>query len=161
MALSASPAHAKAGVYVPAAPVVHYAQGGLAPDPGVDFAGTGAAAYAADTDTIHYEGLLGKSARGHENGHALDDQVLSDGDRRFFTRLMGLIGDWNQGTGMTGFHSPNEWFADWYGNAANGRDGFHQWDSAYAPAPNPKAYRKFRQALDRLGRRHHLKPYSP
>lgn len=148
--------------YVPAAPTVHYTQG-VAPGDRVEQAISGGAAYQPETDTIYFSGPpLTKFARGHENGHALDDQVLGDGDRHYFTRLMGLTGDWNQGTGLTagGLRSPNEFFADWYGNAATGSNGRTSWNDAYAPAPDPKQFRRFMQALDRLGHRKGLLPYG-
>lgn len=115
--------------------------------------------------TVYYTGLLDPSLRAHEVGHLFDSQILSDGDRNYFQRKFFAdtgAGAWSRGTGATqgGLLSPNERFADWYMNAAIGNDPSHSWASAYATAPDPKAFRQFTKALDRLGRRRGLKPYK-
>lgn len=144
--------------YVPAPRQVQYARGSVPGD--LDGANYGAAADTA-TNTIYFNGpQLARSTKGHETAHILDAQVLTDGQRQFFTHLMGLSGAWDQGTGYSGMKSPKEFFADWYGNAANNHDGVHRWDSAYAPPPDPKAYKRFRQALERLARRQQLGRYA-
>jgi hypothetical protein len=159
-AASTLPSHA-AQPFVPMAPAVNFVQG-TAPGDDESAAIGGGAAYAWDTDTIYHTGQLSKFARGHEMGHALDDQVLSDGDRNFFTRLMGLSGPWRQGTGIqnAGKRSPDEIFADWYGNAVAGNDPSRSWDDAYATPPDPKDFHRFQQALARLGRRRSLPQYQ-
>lgn len=156
--MQASAQH-RAAPYFPVAPVVRYVRG---PAPGdVEQSISGGAAYSPDTDTIYSSGVLPKFSRGHENFHALDDQVLTDGDRHYLTRIAGLTGAWNQGTGLTagGLRSPSEILADWYGNAVVGHDPRKAWTDAYAPVPDPKAFRRFEQALVRLGRRNHLAAY--
>lgn len=132
--------------------------------PGLETDWLSAAAYDSDDATIYFEGTLTRSERGHETGHALDAQVLTSGDRVYFTRLMGLKGAWDQGSGYTraavAGRSPIEAFADWYGNAANHRDAVHSWDSAYTSPPDPQVFRRFKLALARLGRRLHLARYQ-
>lgn len=68
--------------------------------------------------------------RMHELGHIFDAQVLTDRDRRRFTRLLGLGQRPWQKTYMTpggvvtdDFDSPNEWFADAYAHCALRLDG--------------------------------------
>ena len=115
----------------------------------------------AASGTVYYQGTLDPFARAHEVGHILDAQVLTDGDRRFFQRLMHApAGDWRTGTGLKGAASPSEWWADYYGSAALGVDPVHENQAAYANV-GPKRLKRFEQALDRLGRRHGLLPYQP
>jgi hypothetical protein len=103
--------------------------------------------------------------RAHEVGHVFDAQDLSDGDRTYFQKLMHAPGgQWNQGTGLKGgLHSPHEWFADYYGAAATGVTGDDlrrgQGISSYATL-GPKRLDRFIAALERLGRRQGLDPYS-
>jgi hypothetical protein len=145
---------------IPAAPTVNWAHNVAPPGPAENSVG-GSAAYDWGSDTVYFQGNMPKFTRAHELGHALDDQELNDGDRHFFTRLMGMSGDWNQGTGFQGgTHSPSEIFADWYGNAAVGNDPSRAWSDAYATPPDPKTFRRFAQALDRLGHRRGLLGYS-
>lgn len=147
--------------FIPAPPVVHFAHTRA---PGLPQDWLSSAAYDSATKTVYFEGALSKSGRGHELGHAFDFQVLTDGDRVFFTRLMGLSGAWDQGSGYTrtaaAGKSPVEVFADWYGNAVNGHDATHSWDSSYSATPTGRTFRRFKQALARLGLRRHLKPYT-
>lgn len=112
------------------------------------------------SNTIYYRQPLDKFARAHEVGHLLDSQVLTDGDRHYFQRVMHApAGAWNQGTGMDGgFQSPNEWFADYYAAAASGLNLSRESVSSYATL-RPKRLRRFARALDRLGHRRDLQPY--
>lgn len=144
-------ASAAAG-FVPAAPVVNYVQGYA---PGItqeNAAGT--AAYDPSTDTVYYQGKLDKATKGHELGHAFDDQALTDGDRVYFQKLMHApTGAWNQGTGLQGgLTSPNEWFADYYQAAALRLDPRRQSEAAYAQV-GPKRLERFEKALGRLAKR--------
>lgn len=120
----------------------------------------GNAATVADTATIYYQGKLDPFAKAHEIGHLFDHQVLSDGDRRFFQKLMHApAGEWRAGTGLAGLKSPSEWFADYYGSAVLGVDPTHANEAAYASI-GPKRLRRFEQAMQRLGKRHALLPYA-
>lgn len=57
----------------------------------------------------------------HELFHLVDKQVATDADRARWQKLLGLKGEWNQGTGTQGgFHSPSEIVADYYAAAARG-----------------------------------------
>jgi hypothetical protein len=140
---------------VPMPPVVHFAEG---PPPGMPDA---TAATDVVNMTIYHVGPLGRFARAHEIGHLLDAQVLTDGDRRFFTRLLGLTGPWEQ-SDQTLLHprSPDEWFADYYAAAAIGMrlDGSTGLQGAYADW-GPKRLARFEKALDRFGNRYRLGPY--
>jgi hypothetical protein len=121
-AVAAKKANLLDSLVIPAAPSVNWAHNVAPPGP-PDNSVAGSAAYDWGSDTVYFQGNMPKFTRAHELGHALDDQALNDGDRHFFTRLMGMSGNWNQGTGFQGgTHSPSEIFADWYGNAAIGND---------------------------------------
>jgi hypothetical protein len=138
--------------------VIHYVTG---KGPGAPSNATGNAYYDPDTHTVYSSG--DNFARGHETGHAFDQEVLSDGDRHYFQRLLHApAGSWNRGTGATaeGLVSPSEWFADFYGAAAIRLDPRHDGVSAYATI-GPKRLKRFEAALARLGKRRGLEPYSP
>lgn len=149
-----SPAHV-AQPYLPIAPTINYAQGVA---PGTPSNWDPSAEYDPGTKTVYSPGRLNRFQRGHEAGHALDFQVLNDGDRNYFTRLLGLKGPWAADT--FGTSSPQEVFADWYANAVVGNDGVHSWESGYAATPDPVTLRRFKQALARLGRRYQLAQYK-
>lgn len=159
LALTPAPiANAYGYSYVPAPPKVHYQQGY---GPGITQENAmGTASYSRDTDTIYYLGKPDETTRAHETGHALDDQVLTDGDRRYFQRLMQApAGDWRSGTGLQGgARSPSEWFADYYQAAALDLDPRHEQVAAYAQV-GPKRLKRFEAALARVAKRQHLKQY--
>jgi hypothetical protein len=145
---------------MPVAPNVRYAHT-APPVNGTDSQLPAAAAYYPGEDTVYFGGNLDRFTRGHELGHAFDDQVLSDGDRANIMRLMRMRGSWNQGTGLSGgAQSPAEIFADWYGNAAIGNDPRRKWSDAYASAPSPAQFRRFQLALARIGRQRSLSQYT-
>lgn len=151
-------AYASAMGFVPAAPVVNYVQG-YAPGITQENA-TGTAAYDANTDTVYYQGRLRKSTKAHELGHALDDQVLTDGDRAYFQKLLHApAGEWNTGTGLQGLASPNEIFADYYQAAALHLDPRRQSEASYTTV-GPVRLKRFEAALARIAARKHLQPYS-
>lgn len=121
-----------------------------------------AGAYAnTDTMTVHAlrgQGGLDNYSAGHELGHLFSKQILSDGDRRYFSRLLGT--DPTRWENLTGADQPeivagDEAFADYYSAAAA---GFNPRRDSYARYVNvdPRTYRKFSAALGRLGRRHDL-----
>lgn len=154
------PAH-YARQYMPVAPNITYAH----TPPPVNQTDTtqlpAAAAYYPDQNTVYFGGTLDRFTRGHELGHAFDDQVLSDGDKAAFMKLARLKGAWNQGTGVAGgLQSPSEIFADWYGNAAIGNDPRWKWSDAYATAPTPQQFRRFQLWLARVGRQRSLPQYT-
>lgn len=144
---------------VPAPPTMNLVQGlapGLTPEETM-----GTAAFDSGSNTLYYQGKLDKSTRAHETGHAFDHQILSDGDRSFFQKLMHApSGAWQSGSGLQGgLASPSEWFADYYQASALGLDPRRENQAAYAQI-GPKRLQRFEQALDRLGRRHNLLPYQ-
>jgi hypothetical protein len=143
---------------IPAPPAVNLVYGVA---PGLEQNAMGTAAYNRDTDTVYYQGKLDPATRAHELGHAFDDQVLTDGDRQYFQRIMQApAGEWRTGTGIKGGHlSPSEWFADYYQASALGLDPRKQSEAAYAQV-GPKRLRQFEKALGRLAKRHKLQPYS-
>lgn len=115
----------------------------------------------AATNTIYYQGKPDPFAKAHEVGHLLDHQVLSDGDRAFFQKLMHApAGEWRAGTGLEGLKSPSEWFADYYASSILNVDPRHENQAAYASI-GPKRLRRFEAAIGRLGKRHGLQPYTP
>lgn len=136
---------------MPAPPAVNYAQGTA---PGADANAMGTASYARDTNTIYYQGKIDPTARAHETGHAFDDQVLTDGDRVYFQRLMRApAGEWRTGTGLQGgAQSPSEWFADYYQAAVMNVDPRFANEAAYAQI-GPKRLKQFRKAMQRLAKR--------
>jgi hypothetical protein len=146
--LLAAPA-ANAGV--PAPPRVTYIH---ARPPGMETDPTFRAG--ADGETIYYVGRLDPFVRNHELGHVFDDELLNDGDRHFFTRMMGLRGPWVQaptevlGALQGGDRSPNEWFADWYANARLGNDPARAWVYGYADMPSARTFHQFIAAVTRV-----------
>lgn len=152
-------AYASSLSLVPAAPVVNYVQGYA---PGVTQENAaGNAAYDPNTDTVYYQGRLEKATKAHELGHALDDQVLNDGDRVYFQKLMHAPGGaWQSGTGLQGgLTSPSEWFADYYQAAALKLDPTRQNEAAYTTI-GPIRLKRFEAALARLAARKHLQPFQ-
>lgn len=113
--------------------------------------------YDPNTSTMYLQGHGDRFAQGHEAGHALDSQVLSDADRARFTRILGLTGDWHRSDYG---HSPAEWFADYYSAAASGMDLSREGVDSYARF-TPRKLKRFDRALRRLALRHpELKPYQ-
>lgn len=113
------------------------------------------------TGTITYSRSLDAFARAHEIGHLLDSEVLTDGDRTFFTRLMMVpgTGPWFRGTGTAGLESPKEWFADYYAADATGLDmAAGERVASYAQI-GPRRLSRFSRALARFGHRHGLLAY--
>lgn len=145
---------------VPMAPRVQFVHGTMPGDTG---ASTEVSAAATDgaSGTVYYQQPLSDYARAHEIGHLFDHQILTDGDRRYFSRLLQVPGegDWRRGTGSNGMESPSEWFADYYAAAATNLDPRRGSVASYASV-GPKRLVRFTKALDRLGRRHGLQPYS-
>lgn len=103
-------------------------------------------------------------ARAHETGHLLDSQVLSEGDRRYFQRLMmAPDGPWNHGEAygkVDGFRSPNEWFADYYAAAATGQTPANGHSIGQYAEIGPKRMKRFEKAMARLAKRHQLERYK-
>lgn len=115
----------------------------------------------ADTanNTVHVQPDPNPFAVTHELGHLFDSQILSDGDRRYFTRIMHAPGGpWNRGeaTGkVDGNISPNEWFSDYYGAMGTGFDARQGGLGSFAVI-TPRRLHNFEAALGRLGKRRGL-----
>jgi hypothetical protein len=144
---------------VPAPPKVEYIRGLPPGTTEAELSGNASSDGAAGK--IYFQGILGRSTRAHELGHLLDHQVLTDGDRQYFQRLMHApAGDWRSGTGLLGgLRSPSEWFADYYQASALGLDPTRQNEAAYATI-GPKRLQRFEKALDRLTTRRGLGTYT-
>lgn len=114
----------------------------------------------AQSGTIYYAQPLDKFAKAHEVGHALDAQVLTDGDRAYFQKLMHApAGPWYQGSAADTGGGPSEWFGDYYGAVYTNFDPDHGGLGSYAQI-GPKRLKRFEQALQRLAKRRNLKPYT-
>lgn len=111
------------------------------------------------TATVHVQPDPSPFAVTHELGHLFDSQILTEGDRRYFTRIMHAPGGpWNRGeaTGkVDGNISPNEWFSDYYGAMATGFDANEGGIGSFA-VMTPKRLHNFEAALGRLGKRRGL-----
>lgn len=149
---------------LPAPPVVNVVYGQI--DPNLNRDGHPVGAYADPANnTIYLPADPNKFMRGHETAHLFDHQVLTDGDRRYFQRLMHAPeGPWDRGaaTGQVdGLRSPAEWFADYYGAAASGMTPQRGYAVAQFAEIGPKRMIRFQKAMERLMRRRSLKPYEP
>lgn len=155
--VAADRARAQASYRVPAPPRINYVQGVA---PGIDPRLMTPAQTDFDTGTIYYTQPLEKFDKAHEVGHVLDGEVLTDGDRAYFQKLMHApAGKWYAGSAADA-GGPSEWFADYYGAAAMHSDPTHGQAWGYAQI-GPKRLKRFQRALARLGERHNLKPYQP
>lgn len=156
--VSADRARAAALYSVPAPPVIHYVHG-LAPSEPANSMSVAQTDFA--TGTIYSTQPLTKFDMAHEVGHVLDGEILSEGDRRFFQRLMHApAGEWYQGSAADTGGGPSEWFGDYYAAAAVHLDPRHGMLGNYAQI-GPKRLKRFQQAIERLGKRHGLQPYQP
>lgn len=130
--------------------------------------GPGGAAAAANGKIYDPDGILDRGGIAHETFHLLDQQHLTDADR---ARLQGLLGKrvrsgvWDQGTGATeaGMLSPSEVAADWYAALVMKQDPKRGWSGGYSDGgiPNRKELLRFGRAVERLGKRYGLTPYTP
>lgn len=151
--------------YVPAPPVVNVVYESV--DPSVNGGSEMVSAYTdAANNTIHLPKNPSPFMRSHETGHLFDSQVLSDGDRNYFQRIMHApAGPWDHGQAygkVEGNVSPNEWFADYYGAYAANLTGLNGQPSIGSFAMiTPKRMKRFISALERLGHRNNLQPYRP
>lgn len=150
--------------YVPAPPKVNVVYGTVDPSLNADGAAVGAYTDAAN-NTIHLPRDPSDFMRAHETGHLFDSQILSDGDRNYFQRLMHApAGPWDHGAAygkVQGEVSPNEWFADYYGALASGLTPDKGYSIGQFAVIGPKRLERFAAALERLGRRNGLQPYRP
>jgi hypothetical protein len=150
--------------YVPAPPTVNVVYENIDPNANQDGAAVGAYADPAN-QTIHLPKDPSSFMRGHETAHLFDAQVLSDGDRTYFQRLMHAPkGPWDHGTAygkVQGEISPNEWFADYYGALASGQTPDKGYSIGSFAEIGPERLKRFAAALERLGRRQGLQPYRP
>lgn len=153
-------AYAAALGFIPAPPVVNYVYG---LDPSVTTGGgEKPAAYAyTDTQTVYLpdrdSNPISDFQRAHETGHLFADQVLSEGDRRYFSRLLHASGRWSVGQGAD---DPAEVFADYYGAAASGINPANGYSIPMYVNIGPKRMARFEKALARVAKRHNLKPYK-
>lgn len=150
---------------IPQPAAVNFVRG---PYPGVDI-GVGGGVAAADVanSTVYSQQPLDAVQRAHEVGHIFDAQDVSEGDRLRFEQIAGFgKGRWNMGTGLTtgGLKSPNEYFADWYANAAAGNNPGGpkggSWESGYATPPSQHQFDQFKRLLAQIGARRGLQPYQ-
>ena len=152
---------AAAAALVPAPPTVNYVYGPVDPNTN-EQANMPVSAYAdTATATVHLPEDPTPFMKAHEIGHLFDAQILTAGDRRFFQRTMGMpAGPWDHGAAYSTTdlsQSPSEWFADYYGAIAAGytRPG---WGVGSFATIGPRRAERVRRALNRLGKRHNLKP---
>lgn len=151
-------------VFIPAPPVVNVKYERI--DPNLNGNGQMTTAYAdPDTNTIHIplDGVH-KFVKAHEVGHLFDAQILTDGDRRYFTRLMRApAGPWSYAntSDPRGEISPQEWFADYYGAAATGLTPANGVSPGSYAEIDDRRMRAFEKAMSRLMVRHKLRLYRP
>jgi hypothetical protein len=150
--------------YVPAPPVVHTVYGPVNASLNQDGAAVGAYADPA-AQTIYLPKDPSPFMRAHETAHLFDAQVLTDGDRSYFQRLMHAPqGAWNHGETygrVEGEASPNEWFADYYGALASGLTPDKGYSVGQFAEIGAKRLQQFAAALERVGHRQHLRAYRP
>lgn len=112
------------------------------------------------TGTVYYSQPLDNFQRAHEAGHVFDSEVLTSADRLRAEQIMGLgKGRWNTGTGLSGYTSPDEHFADYYSAAVNHLDLSRQGYSSYTTF-TPKRLSLFETWLSQLGQSRGLSPYQ-
>lgn len=148
---------------MPRPPVVNVVYGTI--DPNVNGGGAPVGAYAdPDTNTIYVPEDPNPYARAHETAHLFDKQVLTEGDRRFFARLMRAPkGPWNHGEAyghVQGEISPNEWFADYYAASATRQTPARGYAGSHFAEIDARRMRQFEKAMQRLMKRRGLKPYE-
>lgn len=121
--------------------------------------------------TIYYNDQASPWDLAHEQGHAFDEEVLSNADRWRIRKVMriGNKGAWIAGGfAPDGSSGPDEKFADWYANAALGwgpgfvnktkRGPMEQWNSGYATSPvSARQYRRILKIINRAALRAGLK----
>lgn len=150
--------------YLPAPPVVHTVYGPVDPNVNQDGAAVGAYADPA-AQTIYLPNDPSAFMRAHETAHLFDAQVLNDGDRQYFQRLMHAPqGPWNHGEAygrVEGEASPNEWFADYYGALGSGLTPEKGYSVGQFAEIGVKRLQRFAAALERVGRRQGLQAYRP
>lgn len=156
-------AYAASVAFIPAPPVVHTVYGAI--DPNVNRDGQMVGAYADPaTQTIYLPKDPSAYMRAHETGHLFDSQILSDGDRRYFARLMHApAGPWDHGQAygrVDGNVSPNEWFSDYYAAAATRMTPDRGYSVGQYAEIDAKRMRAFQKAMARLARRRDLEPYK-
>lgn len=113
-----------------------------------------APACAYQDGTIYIEPGQDQFVYWHEVGHIFDAELLTVGDRNWFTRMLGLIGAWDQGSGLQGLRSPKERFADAYATCALGwRPDRGPWADSYGYEPTLKRHKQICAAINRIGER--------
>jgi hypothetical protein len=116
-----------------------------------------------NTNTVHTTRGFSKRQIAQDVGQIFGYNTLSDGDRNYFSRLLGAK-TWNnlhganpQGSdGMTG----DEAFADYYALSATGGLGKGESMAWGDVSIDPQKLHRFSAALGRLGQRQHLAPLN-
>lgn len=149
--------------FIPGPPVINTVYGPV--DTSLNRDGQAVGAYADPaTNTIYLPHDPNPYARAHETGHLFDTQVLSEGDRRYFQRLMHAPrGPWDHGETygkVQGEASPNEWFADYYAAAATGMTPQNGHSIGQFAEIGAKRMKRFEKAMARLAKRHKLQRYK-
>jgi hypothetical protein len=150
--------------YIPAPPVINTVYGPV--DPNINGDGQAVAAYTdPTTNTIHLPRDYSPFMRANEVAHLFDRQVLTDGDRNFFRKLMRAPkdGPWDRAYAgdPNGYVSPAEWFSDYYAAAATGLTPQNGYNATQHAEMDERRMRQFEKAMKRLMKRRGLKPYQP
>lgn len=109
-----------------------------------------------------YLPVAGSFALQHELGHLVDAQLLTDGDRRWFTRRLGMSPGlaWRD---AAKWRTPSEVFADAYAACAlkwsPGRKR-GRWEVAYDYIPSLRQHRRVCAGLDRVAARLRLRDHE-
>jgi hypothetical protein len=113
----------------------------------------------ADEDTVaDVDGLRANAPRddrystAHEIGHLFLESSIGDRERARFQKILGMGGQWDQGTGLHGgYSSPAEFAADYYAAAATGyRPDGGQGVAGYTQI-DPKKLKRFKRYLAKVG----------
>jgi hypothetical protein len=144
---------------VPAGVSVIYAPCPDSPDAGgcayADQAALARDAYGAkcrNPDGCVYVANHDRFNRLHELGHVFDARYLTDANRAWFARKLGMAGPWL--TGRTGIATAGEQFADAYANCVMG-NGYGRrggmWESSYDYNFQPRRHRRICLAIEAVG----------
>lgn len=136
--------------------------GGIDPATGQPYPAVGQYAD-INTNTVHTTRGLSKRQVAQDVGQLFGYGVLSPGDRKFFSRILGVAGaPWENlhgakvGAPVTG----DETFANYYAVAATGGPRKGESILMGETSIDPRRLRQFSAALGRLGKRQGLKPLN-
>lgn len=157
---SATPAH---GNYVPAPQYSVVYDNGAGYDPGNTDARSIGQYADTNTNVVHTTKGFSKRQIAQDVGQLLAYQALSPGDRNAFSRVLGTDpGYWTDlHANAGGREAGDEAFSNYYAVAATG--GLKPGESiAWGNTTiDPAVLKKYTAMLQRLGRRHGLRPYMP